>query len=112
MERNGSDGINSTSCPLQEMAIREVTISCETAPYSETSDYALLNPGTRSREVKRQYVMIDKVIGQGSFGQVAQGRASELPWMAGTITVARKMLKGIKQCMLILCMSFTVVYPS
>ncbi|XP_068685554.1 fibroblast growth factor receptor 2-like [Montipora foliosa] len=94
MERNGSDGINSTSSPLQEVAIREVTISCESAPYSEISDYALLNPGTRSWEVKRQYVMIDKVIGQGSFGQVAQGRASELPWMAGTITVAIKMLKA------------------
>ncbi|XP_068733319.1 proto-oncogene tyrosine-protein kinase receptor Ret-like [Montipora capricornis] len=94
MERNGSDGINSTSCPRQEMEIREGTIGYEIAPYSEISEYALLNPGTRSWEVKRQFVMIDKVIGQGSFGQVAQGRASELPWIAGTITVAIKMLKA------------------
>ena len=66
----------------------------QTSPYSEINEYTSLHRGTRSWEVSRQSVIIEKVIGQGSFGQVAQGRASNLPWTEGTITVAIKMLKG------------------
>ncbi|XP_068734046.1 fibroblast growth factor receptor 3-like isoform X2 [Montipora capricornis] len=65
--------------------------------YSEIHEYAPLHPNTRSWEVSRQSVVIDKMIGQGSFGQVAQGRASQLPWMEGTVTVAIKMLKANAQ---------------
>ena len=80
------------------MELREVPNSQgrmdETSPYSEIHEYAPLHPYTRSWEVSRQSVVIDKMIGQGSFGEVAQGRASQLPWMEGTVTVAIKMLKG------------------
>ncbi|XP_068734070.1 fibroblast growth factor receptor 3-like [Montipora capricornis] len=92
--------INTVSQP-QYMELREVTDSqrrmSETSFYSEIHEYSSLHPGTRSWEVSRQSVIIDKVIGQGSFGQVAQGTASQLPWMEGTITVAIKMLKANAQ---------------
>ena len=46
--------------------------------YLEINEYAPLHPGTRSWEVERQNVTIEKVIGKGAFGQVAQGKASNL----------------------------------
>ena len=62
--------------------------------YLEINEYAPLHPGTRSWEVERQAVIIEKVIGKGAFGQVAQGKASNLRGREETITVAIKMLKG------------------
>ncbi|XP_044180198.1 fibroblast growth factor receptor 3-like [Acropora millepora] len=69
----------------------EITASHGT--YSEISEYAPLNPATRSWEVSRENVTIEKVIGKGAFGQVAQGTAQNLPLEKGTATVAVKMLK-------------------
>ena len=63
--------------------------------YSEINEYAPLNLATRSWEVARENVTIEKVIGKGSFGKVAQGTAWNLPLEQGTTTVAVKMLKGI-----------------
>ena len=54
--------------------------------------YAPLYPLTRSWEVPRHHVTIDKVIGKGAFGQVAKGTAEGLR-MPGMTTVAIKMLK-------------------
>ncbi|CAH3161302.1 unnamed protein product, partial [Pocillopora meandrina] len=62
--------------------------------YLEINEYAPLHPGTLSWEVERQDVIIEKVIGKGAFGQVAQGKASNLRGREETITVAIKMLKG------------------
>ena len=62
--------------------------------YLEINEYAPLHPGTRSWEVERQNITIEKVIGKGAFGQVAQGKASNLRGSEETITVAIKMLKG------------------
>ena len=62
--------------------------------YLEINEYAPLHPGTRSWEVERENVAIEKVIGKGAFGQVAQGKASNLRGREETITVAIKMLKG------------------
>ena len=62
--------------------------------YLEINEYAPLHPGTRSWEVERQNVTIEKVIGKGAFGQVAQGKASNLGGSEETMTVAIKMLKG------------------
>ena len=62
--------------------------------YLEINEYAPLHPGTRSWEVERQNVIIEKVIGKGAFGQVAQGQASNLRGREETMTVAIKMLKG------------------
>ena len=66
----------------------------EASPYLEINDYAPLHPATRSWEVERENVTIEKVIGKGAFGQVAQGTASELRGSDGTTRVAIKMLKG------------------
>ncbi|XP_068685516.1 uncharacterized protein [Montipora foliosa] len=100
IERDNDIGINTISQP-HYMELREVTDSerkmNETSLYSEIHEYAPLHPDTRSWEVSRQSVVIDKMIGQGSFGQVAQGRASQLPWIEGTIAVAIKMLKANAQ---------------
>ena len=66
----------------------------EASPYLEINEYAPLHPATRSWEVERENVTIEKVIGKGAFGQVAQGTASELRGRDGTTRVAIKMLKG------------------
>lgn len=60
-------------------------------PYLE---YASMHPATWSWEVQRENVIIETVIGQGAFGQVARGTASQLRGGRGTSTVAIKMLKG------------------
>ncbi len=83
----------------QYMALDEVSRSqgstgTETSPYLEINEYAPLHPGTRSWEVPRDNVIIEKIIGKGAFGQVAQGKASHLRGTEETITVAIKMLKG------------------
>ena len=60
---------------------------------SQGADYAPLNPGTRSWEVAREHVTIEKIIGKGAFGQVAKGTGTDLPGRPGKTTVAVKMLK-------------------
>ena len=42
------------------------------------TDYAPLHPSTRSWEIPRNSVSIEKVIGKGTFGQVAKGIATDL----------------------------------
>ena len=61
---------------------------------SQSTDYAPLHPSTRSWEVARNLVTIEKVIGKGAFGQVAKGTAMNLRGRPGKTTVAVKMLKG------------------
>ena len=102
IERNDDENANVPG-PRHYMELREVTDpqrrpegveATETSPYLEIDEYAPLHPATRSWEISRETVVIEKVIGQGAFGQVAQGKASELQGRKGTITVAIKMLKG------------------
>ncbi|XP_068699624.1 uncharacterized protein [Montipora foliosa] len=57
-------------------------------------EYAPLDIRTRSWEVTREDVKVEKVIGKGAFGQVAKGTAKNLPFHSGTKTVAVKMLKA------------------
>ena len=57
------------------------------------ADYTPLHPLTRSWEVPRHHVTIEKVIGKGAFGQVAKGTAVGLHGISGVTTVAIKMLK-------------------
>lgn len=97
-ERN-NENLNAAGL-RQYMELREVTMSqqgtteTETSPYLEINEYAPLHPGTRSWEVPRETVVIEKVIGKGAFGEVAQGRASQLQGREVVGTVAVKMLKG------------------
>ena len=58
------------------------------------TDYAPLHPSTRSWEIPRDNVTIEKVIGKGTFGQVAKGTAIDLRGRPGNTPVAVKMLKG------------------
>ena len=58
------------------------------------ADYVPLHPLTRSWEVPRHHVTIEKIIGKGAFGQVAKGKAEGLRGSPETTTVAIKMLKG------------------
>ena len=63
---------------------------------SQSSQYAPLHPSTRSWEVPRQHVTLEKIIGKGAFGQVAKGTAIDLQGRPGKRLVAIKKLKGLK----------------
>ncbi len=81
---------NSTQPRSEYMDLTETT----TDNYgTQSADYAPLYPTTRSWEVARQHVTIEKIIGKGAFGQVAKGTAEELRGRPGKTTVAVKMLK-------------------
>jgi len=86
------DLIEATQSPEPEL---EETTVTETSPDAEIHEYAPLHPGTKSWEVPRQKVIIDKIIGNGAFGHVAQGKSFELRGGGETAIVAIKMLKGI-----------------
>ena len=81
--------------PLSEIRLEEREHTEPTQSNLEMNEYAPLNPGTRSWEVERENVIIEKIIGGGAFGQVARGTATNLPGREGGITVAIKMLRGI-----------------
>ena len=64
--------------------------------YQDTDD-AALHPSTR-REVERDHLRIEKIIGKVAFGRVAKETAVELRGRSGTTTiVALKMLK-VRPC--------------
>ena len=71
----------------------ETTDNEETHRVAHSADYAPLHPPTRSWEVEKQHVTIEKIIGKGAFGQVAKGTARGLRGRPGKTTVAVKMLK-------------------
>ena len=73
--------------------IEASTDNTKTQSAGQAADYAPLHPLTRSWEVARDHVTIEKIIGKGAFGQVAKGTAVELRGRPGTTTVAIKMLK-------------------
>ena len=73
----------------------EVTLGMSQVECSSLgTDYTPLHPSTRSWEIPRSSVTIEKVIGKGAFGQVAKGTATDLRGRAGKTAVAIKMLKG------------------
>ena len=63
---------------------------------TQISQYAPLHPSTRSWEIPRENVNIEKIIGKGAFGQVAKGSAIGLRGRPQNTQVAIKMLKGVK----------------
>ena len=63
---------------------------------TQSSQYAPLHPSTRSWEVPRQHVTLEKIIGKGAFGQVAKGTATSLRGRPGKTLVAIKKLRGVK----------------
>ena len=95
LEPSRPDSSKFTQPRAEYMDLKEATID-NTKPQSagQAADYAPLHPLTRSWEVVRDDVTIEKIIGKGAFGQVAKGTAMELRGRPGTTTVAIKMLKG------------------
>ena len=62
---------------------------------TQSSQYTPLHPSTRSWEVPRQHVTVEKIIGKGAFSQVAKGIAINLRGRPGKTQVAIKKLKGV-----------------
>ena len=95
------DNISDVSSPVQYMALdaaRRSTDRAEsqlTKDASELGQYAPLNLSTLSFEIPRESVTIEKIIGQGSFGQVAKGTVTSLLGRSQETLVAIKMLKGM-----------------
>ena len=83
----------------QYMALNEASRSHDSQEHppknnSQVSQYAPLHRSTRSWEIPRENVTIEKVIGKGAFGQVAKGKAVGLQGKLPKTQVAVKMLKG------------------
>jgi len=94
---------NSTQLRSEYMSLTEATkVNDETQRVAQSADYAPLHPSTRSWEVEKQHVAIEKIIGKGAFGQVAKGTAIGLRGTPGKTTVAVKMLK----CKYFFCWDF------
>lgn len=93
-EPSRPDSTKLTQPPVEYMNLKEASrdhIKMQNA--GPGTDYAPLRPITRSCEVLRDHVTIEKIIGKGAFGQVAKGTAVGLRGRPGTTTVAIKMLK-------------------
>ncbi|XP_020600918.1 proto-oncogene tyrosine-protein kinase receptor Ret-like [Orbicella faveolata] len=85
---------NSTQPRSEYMDLSKATTANEeTQRVVQSAEYAPLHPSTRSWEVEKQQVTIEKIIGKGAFGQVAKGTATGLRGRPGKTTVAVKMLK-------------------
>ena len=87
------DAIESTITRPIYVNLQEVT-KMDSPTHNE---YAPLDLRTRSREVAREDVTVENIIGKGAFGQVAKGTAKNLSFRSGTRNVAIKMLKGVYQ---------------
>lgn len=95
------DNISDVSSPVQYVALdasrrsNDLAGSQLTKESSELGQYAPLNLSTLSFEIPRESVTIEKIIGQGSFGQVAKGTVTSLHGRSQETLVAIKMLKGM-----------------
>ena len=94
IEPSQPDSGKDTQPPAQYMDLIEASKDGRKAESAgPVPDYAHLHPVTRSWEVPRHRVIIEKEIGKGAFGQVAKGTAVGLRGMRETTAVAIKMLK-------------------
>ncbi|XP_015769888.1 PREDICTED: fibroblast growth factor receptor 2-like isoform X8 [Acropora digitifera] len=73
--------------------LQEVTLHSNMDSDPPHNEYAPLDLRTRSWEVAREDVIVEKIIGKGAFGQVAKGTAKNLSFRSGTRNVAIKMIK-------------------
>ena len=104
-ERIKNSENSSQSPPSQYMALNEASPSQDASEDSrknipqstgQIGQYAPLHPSTRSWEVPRGQVTIEKIIGKDAFGQVAKGTTIGLRGRPQKTLVAIKMLKGAK----------------
>jgi len=69
VEPNSPVSTNSTQPRSEYMDLTEATIdNYEEQRVAQRADYAPRHPSTRSWEVARQHVTIEKTIGKGAFG--------------------------------------------
>ena len=96
-EGGRSDARHFIQSRAEYMDLKEISAERNTKEQSahQMADYAPLHPSTRSWEVPRDHVSVEKIIGKGAFGQVAKGTAEQLRGRPGTTTVAIKMLKSM-----------------
>ncbi|XP_066024475.1 fibroblast growth factor receptor 3-like isoform X3 [Pocillopora verrucosa] len=95
-EGDRSDARHSIQSRAEYMDLKEISAERNTKEQSahQMADYAPLHPSTRSWEVPRDHVSVEKIIGKGAFGQVAKGTAEQLRGRPGATIVAIKMLKS------------------
>ncbi|XP_015749792.1 PREDICTED: platelet-derived growth factor receptor alpha-like [Acropora digitifera] len=79
--------------PLQRISSTEEGSNSPVSP-APNVEYAPLDMRTRSWEVERNEVKVEKIIGKGAFGQVAKGTAKNLPLRSEATIVAIKMVKA------------------
>ncbi|XP_066024530.1 fibroblast growth factor receptor 1-A-like isoform X2 [Pocillopora verrucosa] len=78
---------------LEDRTRSQVMVDASPLSTEQISEYASLNPYTRSWETPREHVTIKQIIGKGAFGQVAKATAVNLQGRAKKTLVAVKMLK-------------------
>ena len=98
--QNSGTFLQSQSTSLNQASrlqnVSEDGINNVPANAAQNSQYATVHPSTRSWEVARQQVTLEKIIGKGAFGQVAKGKAKSLRGRPGKTLVAIKKLRGVK----------------
>ncbi|XP_015777383.1 PREDICTED: fibroblast growth factor receptor 3-like isoform X2 [Acropora digitifera] len=88
------DALESSISRPTYVNLQEVTQHSKMNSDPPHNEYAPLDLRTRSWEVAREDVIVEKVIGKGAFGQVAKGTAKNLSFRSGTGSVAIKMIKA------------------
>ena len=81
---------------LDDRARSQVIADASPLSSEQISEYASLDPHTRSCEIPREDVTIKKIIGKGAFNQVAEATADNLQGRTKKTLVAVKMLSGTK----------------
>ena len=80
---------------IDDRARSQVIADASPLSNEQISEYASLDPHTRSCEIPREDVTI-KIIGKGAFSQVAEATADNLQGRTKKTLVAVKMLSGTK----------------
>ena len=81
---------------IDDRARSQVIADASPLSNEQISEYASLDPHTRSCEIPREDVTIKKIIGKGAFSQVAKATADNLQGRTKETLVAVKMLSGTK----------------
>ena len=81
---------------LDDRARPQVVVDASPLSSEQISEYASLDPYTRSCEIPREHVTIKQIVGKGAFSQVAKATADNLQGRTKKTLVAVKMLSGTK----------------
>ena len=81
---------------LDDRARSQVIADASPLSSEQISEYASLDPHTRSCEIPREHVTRKQIVGKGAFSQVAKETANKLQGRTKKTLVAVKMLSGTK----------------